>query len=474
MTNELSRAGFAIQEVQQAMIKLSLSEASDLLRRKEISPVELTNACLARIDELNPSINAFITVMYDSALAQARAAENEIRAGNWRGPLHGIPIGLKDLIDTAGVKTTCGSALFKDRVPTEDAEIVRRLKNAGAVLIGKQNLQEFAYGGTSTSSFFGPVHNPWNLDRIAGGSSGGSAAAVATGMCFAAIGTDTGGSVREPAAFCGIVGLKPTYGRVSTRGVFPLSLSLDHVGPLCRNVTDTALLLQAIAGYDKLDTTSVDWPVDSYAETLEQKHKPRLGIVRRPFFDDLDEEIENATNQALKQLSDLSVDIIEIDLPPTPTAVQGPEVYAVHAKHFTTSPELYGRWIRERLKQAAAVDTVAYVEARQELDRVRRAVTEVFSKVDLLVTPTTPVPPITITEALNMSPDPAGELWLRNTRPFNVYGLPTISIPCGFTRAGLPIGLQLAAPNFSEARLLSFAFNCEQIQSAGAPRTLRD
>ncbi|HET9867409.1 MAG TPA: amidase, partial [Nitrospira sp.] len=235
------------------MTDTSIAEASDLLRRKEISPVDLITSCLARIEHLNPTINAFITVMHDSAMAQAREAETEIGAGKWRGPLHGIPIGLKDLIDTAGVKTTCGSALFKDRIPTEDAEIVRRLKDAGAVLIGKQNMQEFAYGGTSTSSHFGPVHNPWDVDRIAGGSSGGSAAAVATGMCFGAIGTDTGGSVREPAAFCGIVGLKPTYGRVSTRGVFPLSASLDHVGPLGRNIVDTALLLQAIAGYDKLD-----------------------------------------------------------------------------------------------------------------------------------------------------------------------------------------------------------------------------
>ena len=444
------------------MTELSIAEASDLLRRKQISPVDLTKACLDRIEELNPTINAFITVMHDSALAQARAAEDEIRAGDWRGPLHGIPIGLKDLIDTAGVKTTYGSALFKDRVPTEDAEIVRRLRIAGAVLIGKQNMQEFAYGGTSTSSYFGPVRNPWDIDRIAGGSSGGSATAVATGMCFGAIGTDTGGSVREPAAFCGIVGLKPTYGRISTRGVFPLSPSLDHVGPLCRNVTDTALLLQVIAGYDKLDTTSVDWPVDSYAEALNAMTKPRIGIVRHPYFDDLDPEIENAMDQALKQLSELSADVLEIVLPPTPAAVQAPEVYAVHSKYFTESPELYGRWIQERLKQAAAVDTVAYIQARQELDRLRRHGGDVFSEVDLLVTPTTPVPPITITEALNMSPAPAGELWLRNTRPFNAYGLPTISIPCGFTRAGLPIGLQIAGPNFSEASLLSFAFAFEQ------------
>ena len=441
---------------------LSIAEASDLLRRKQISPVELTTSCLKRIEQLNPTINAFITVLHESALAQAREAEAEISAGNWLGPLHGVPIGLKDLIDTAGVKTTCGSALFADRVPNEDAEVVRRLKNAGAIVIGKQNLQEFAWGGTSTSSYFGPVRNPWNTERIAGGSSGGSAAAVANGMCFGAIGTDTGGSVREPAAFCGIVGLKPTFGRVSTRGVFPLSPSLDHVGPLCRNVTDTALLLQVIAGYDKLDTTSVDCPVGSYTENLNVKTKPRIGIVRRPFFDALDPEIENAMNEALKLLAEMSADVLEIDLPPAPAAVQAPEVYAIHAKHFAESPELYGQWMCERLKLATEIHTVAYIEARQELDRLRRSVHEVFERVELVITPTSPVPPITINEAMTMSPSPAGELWLRNTRPFNAFGWPTISIPCGFTRAGLPIGLQIAGPNFTEARVLAFAYAFEQ------------
>lgn len=430
------------------MTDIGIAEASELLRRKQISALELTTSCLNRIEELNPTLNAFITVMHDSALAQARQADAEIHAGDWRGPLHGIPIGLKDLFDTAGVKTTCGSALFADRVPAEDAEVVRRLKDAGAVLIGKQNMQEFAYGGMSTSSYFGPVHNPWDVDRIAGGSSGGSAAAVATGMCFAALGTDTGGSIREPAAFCGIVGLKPTYGRVSMRGVFPLSPSLDHAGPLCRNVVDTALVLQVIA--------------DSYTAALETKTKPRLGVVRSPYFNDLDPEIESAMTEAVKVLSDLSVDVLEIDLPPVPTAVQGPEVYAVHEKYLAATPHLYGRWIRERLAQATAISHTAYIEARQELKRVRRIVSDVFEKVDFLVTPTVPVPPITIREALDMSPPLEGELWLRNTRTFNAYGLPTISVPCGFTQARLPIGLQLSASNFAEANLLSFAYAFEQ------------
>lgn len=437
----------------------SIAEASGLLRRKEISPVELTTSCLSRIEQLNSQINAFITVLAESALAEARAAEAEIFAGNWRGPLHGIPIGLKDLFDTAGVRTTCGSALFADRVPSEDAEVVRLLKNAGAILIGKQNMQEFAWGGTSASSYFGPVRNPWDTERIAGGSSGGSAAAVATGMCFGAIGTDTGGSVRQPAAFCGIVGLKPTYGAVSMSGVFPLSPSLDHVGPLCRNVADTALLLEVIAG-------------DGKFEILDAKNKPRIGIVRQPFFDGIDPEIESAFNEALKTLRELSADVLEVDLPDTPTAVQAPEVYALHAKYFAESPQFYGRWMRERLRLATEIGIVAYIEARQELDRLRRFAGDIFSQVDFLVTPTSPVPPITISEALELSPSPAGELWLRNTRPFNAFGWPTISVPCGLSRAGLPIGLQIAGPNFSEASLLSFAHAFEQAHPLVNPAIL--
>jgi aspartyl-tRNA(Asn)/glutamyl-tRNA(Gln) amidotransferase subunit A len=444
------------------MIDISISEAAELLRQKKISPVDLATACLDRIERLNPVLNAFITVTRQGAMAQARAAENEIQRGEWRGPLHGIPIGLKDLIDTAGVRTTCGSALFADRVPTEDAFVVQRLKRAGAVLLGKQNLQEFAYGGTSASSHFGAVHNPWNPKHIAGGSSGGSAAAVAARMCFGAIGSDTGGSIREPAAFCGIVGLKPTYGRVSTRGVFPLSWSLDHVGPICRNVRDAALMLEAIAGYDVLDATCVDWPTEPYAKVLSNKTEFRIGLVRQPFFEDLDRDIKQAMNEAIEVIRKMSLEIIEVDLPSVPTAVQAPEVYAIHKDYYASSPELYRPWMRERLAQAATADTASYVTDRFALQRVRRTVNDVFAEVDLLITPTTPVPPITIEEAWNMSPNPAGEVWLRNTRPFNAYGLPTISIPSGFTSTGLPIGLQIAGPRFGEGRVFRFAHAFEQ------------
>src|ERR1700674_990736 len=265
----------------QDLAGLTIKQASELLRSKAASPVDLTEACLKRIDHYNPSLNAFITVTRTEALAAAREMEAEQRRGKWRGPLHGIPIALKDNIDTAGIRTTGASELFKDRIPTEDAEVVRRLKNAGAILLGKTNLHEFAYGGTSSITYFKPVHNPWALDRIPGGSSGGSAAATAAGLCFGSLGTDTLGSVRIPSSYCGIVGFKPTYGRVSNRGVIPLSWTLDHVGPLCRTVEDAGLLLGVVAGFDDLEPISVDVPVLDYRRALKmQIAKLRLGVPR--------------------------------------------------------------------------------------------------------------------------------------------------------------------------------------------------
>ena len=251
-------------------MRSTIQQLSRQIRDRSISPVELTRDCLARIDQLNPALNAFITVTADSALEQARRAEQEILRGEWRGPLHGIPIGLKDILDTAGLRTTAASALYKDRVPTEDAEVVRRLRAAGAIILGKQNLHEFAYGGSSMISWFGEVHNPWDITRLTGGSSGGSAASVAAGLGFAAVGTDTAGSVRLPAAYCGVVGLKPTYGRVSARGVVPLSWSYDHVGPIVNSVYDAALMLQVLAGYDPADPASIDRTCPGF----RRRHRP--------------------------------------------------------------------------------------------------------------------------------------------------------------------------------------------------------
>jgi aspartyl-tRNA(Asn)/glutamyl-tRNA(Gln) amidotransferase subunit A len=444
---------------------LSIREAGSLVRRKAISPVELTSACLQRIDRLNPVINAFITVTADEAMAQAREAEGEVRRGKWRGPLHGIPIGVKDNIDTAGVRTTLASEVFKDRIPSADAEVVRRLKAAGAVLLGKQNLHEVAFGTTAAVSHFGPVHNPWLQDRIAGGSSGGSAAAVAAALCFGAVGTDAGGSIRVPSAYCGIVGLKPTYGLVGMRGGGEAGWwSMNHVGPMCRSVADAALLLSVIAGYDPRDTTSADVPIPDYAAALRTKvSELRLGTPRAVFYDKLDPEIEGATNAALGVLRRLTAGLRDVSLQPisdtmVPNIVLA-ENYAFHAPYFAKTPQLYHAIIGRNLRQGSEVTTEIYIQSRRELDGVRRAIGVVFSDVDLLVTPTMAVPPPTIEETLRLGIDL--EL-IRNTAPFNVYGLPTISIPCGFTSSGLPIGLQISGPHFGEAKVLALAHAYEQ------------
>jgi aspartyl-tRNA(Asn)/glutamyl-tRNA(Gln) amidotransferase subunit A len=444
----------------------TLTQASEQVRRGKISPVELTRACLSRIEKLNPKINAYITVMAEQSLAQARDLEAELRAGKSRGPLHGIPIALKDLFDTAGVRTTCASAVFADRIPSEDAEVVRRLKAAGAVIVGKTNMHEFAYGATSIPSHYGAVHNPWNLDCIAGGSSGGSAAAVAAGMCFGAMGSDTGGSIREPSSFCGVSGLKPTYGRVSVRGVVPLSWSLDHVGPICRTAADTALMLEAIAGYDPLDTNCVDWPVDRYAQAMHAKTATlKIGVVRRIFFDQLDSQVEAAINAALDVIGKLTAGVRDAELPSyQPLPLTDVEAYAYHTPYLTKTPELYQPSTLARLKGGATISASAYAEARRELDRLRRVVGSVFSSADLLVTPTTPRAALTIVEGAREELPLPGRVspLLRNTRPFDIFGLPTVSIPCGFTRDSLPIGLQISGPRFGESRVLALAHAYQQ------------
>src|SRR5271157_5046642 len=295
-------------------VRPTVQQLSRQIRDRALSPVELTRDCLARIDDLNPKLNAFITVLADSALDQARRAAQEIHSGNYRGPLHGIPIGLKDLIDTAGTRRPAASAQFKDLIPTLDAEVVRRLRAAGAIILGKQNQHEFAYGGSSMISFFGEVHNPWGTSRIAGGSSGGSAASVAAGLGFAAVGTDTAGSIRIPAAYCGIVGLKPTYGRVSTRGIVPLSSSYDHVGPLTTSVYDAALMLQVLSDYDSPDP-GANRPVPSLISAFDEfPTKMRIGIPHSFFFDDLDPEIAAAIDKAIQIFVGFYAEIHDIKL----------------------------------------------------------------------------------------------------------------------------------------------------------------
>ena len=450
------------------LTRLTLVEAMAMLRRRAVSPVELTQAFIARIERLNPALNAFITVTEEQALQQAREAEAQIQRGHWRGPLHGMPLALKDLIETAGIRTTAASAVFKDRMPAEDAEVVRRLKAAGAVLLGKLNMHECAYGGTSVPSYYGAVHNPWNLARIAGGSSGGSAAAVAAALCMGALGSDTAASVRHPAAYCGVVGLKPTYGRVSTRGVIPLSWSLDHIGPLCRSATDAALLLEAIAGFDPLEPSSIDWPTERYANAVDDRSDSlRIGLVRRPYFDHLDPEIEAAVNAAIEELAGITAAVREMELPYTNVllTIASAEAYAFHKPNFTQTPQLYQPMTRRRLEQAASISAADYVNARREMERLRARADSAFSNVDLLVTPTTAITPISIESGYLDPPLPSDgtPVEFRNTHMFDVLGLPAISVPCGFTRDGMPIGLQIAGPRFGESRVLTLAHAYQQV-----------
>jgi aspartyl-tRNA(Asn)/glutamyl-tRNA(Gln) amidotransferase subunit A len=458
---------------------LSLFAVSQLLRQKTISPVELTQACLARIEALNPALNAFITVTPESALAAAHSAEAQMARGRWKGPLHGIPIAVKDLLDTAGIRTTAASALFKDRVPAEDAEVVRRLRAAGAILLGKLNMHELAFGGSSAISYFGAVRNPWDVAYSPGGSSGGSAAAVAGGLCYAALGSDTGGSIREPAAYCGIVGLKPTYGRVSTRGAIPLSWSLDHIGPITRTVSDAALMLQVIAGYDSQDPGSLDLPVPDYVTDIAASTSAlRLGILKDYFYEKLHPDIEAAMQNALAVLESLTYSVQEVApfaTDGTYASVMNPymaifsaEAYEFHKDYIAKSPELYQPLTLKRLRAGADVTMSTYIQSRRQLEQIRHAVVRRFDDVDLLITPTTTVPPFKLTELSDPNGARQMELqMLHNTRPINLLGLPTISIPCGFTAARLPIGLQISGRPGAEANVLRLAHAYERAAGWG-------
>jgi len=461
-------------EASQDLALLTLKQASDLIRRRGASPVELTEACLKRIAQYNPALNAFITIAREQALATARELEAEQKSGKWRGPLHGIPVALKDNIDTAGIRTTGASGLFKDRIPTEDAEVVARLKKAGAIVLGKLNLHEFALGGTSAVTYFGPVHNPWALDHHPGGSSGGNAAAMAADFCFGSLGTDTGGSIRIPAAYCGVVGFKPTYGRVSNRGVIPNSFTFDTVGPMCKTVEDVALMLSVIAGYDELDVSTVNVPAADYSRAMQMRtSKLRLGIPRTPFFEDLEPEIAKAVEAALDVLRHLAGEVKDVQLPASAgmTGVSNAEIYAYHAPYITKTPELYQDATRRIVLGGANAKPEQYVEGLRRVELARREIAKSFVSVDLLVMPTTggtatPIPRQQVSPAAGAAPagggGGGGAPGFRNTSYFSVYGLPAISIPCGFTSAGLPIGLQIAGAPFAELNVLALAHAYEQ------------
>ena len=448
----------------------TIAQASDQIRNRRLSPLELTRACLDAIERRSPELNAFITINAESAITEARRAEAEIAQGNWRGPLHGIPIALKDILDTAGTRTTAASNVFRDRIPSEDAEVVRRLKAAGAILIGKTNLHEFAYGGSSVISAFGPVKNPLPGGFIAGGSSGGSAAAVAAGMCCAAIGTDTAGSIRVPAACCGIVGLKPTYGRVSNRGVVPLSVSLDHTGPITQTVEDAAILLAAIAGYDSKDATSVNLPVSDYVKALSLPVKMlRVGVPRNYFLSDVNSAVAARFEAALAVIRSLvaSMKDIELDVP-TDRKLQSAESYRYHEQFLAAHAALYQPETLRRIRAGADVSDADMQEQLAELRRIRQAITASFEDVDILLTPTIPIPVPKLRDMLDHPEDlrPRELDLLHNTRPFNVWGLPSLTVPSGAVAGGSPTGLQISAAPWREDIVLALGAAYEQARGA--------
>jgi aspartyl-tRNA(Asn)/glutamyl-tRNA(Gln) amidotransferase subunit A len=441
---------------------LTLAEAAAGLRARKFSPADLVEACLARIETYNPKVNAFITVMREQARADAKQLANVAP----RGPLHGIPIALKDNIDTAGTRTTAASAVFDSRIPTADAQVTRRLKAAGAIVIGKTNLHEFANGGTSVVSYFGPVRNPWALDRHPGGSSGGSGAAVAADLCYGALGTDTGGSIRTPASLCGIVGLKPTHGLVSIDGIVPLVWTLDHCGPMTKTVEDAALLLQVLAGYDPNDLHSIERPIPNYvAEMKKPVSDVRLGILRVPFFDKLEADVAKPIEDALKVLAKLTSSHQEAVLPDLRGTQLPGEMYAYHESYFKTSAGRYQIPVRRNLQRGAEGKAFEYVQGWRKIMTLRRTIGDWFAQneVDLLVLPTMRREPRTVESSLKMSEEEKPRNpELANTSEFNILGIPAITVPCGFNARGIPVGLMIAGRPWDEGRVLALAHAFER------------
>jgi aspartyl-tRNA(Asn)/glutamyl-tRNA(Gln) amidotransferase subunit A len=471
------------------LYRLSISQLAPLLTTREVSPVEVAEACLARLADRGRDLNAFITVDEAGALAQARAAEARLARGGG-APLTGMPLALKDVLATQGLKTTCASRILENFIPPFDATAVARLREAGAVFLGKANMDEFAMGSSTENSAFGPTLNPWHRDYIPGGSSGGSAAAVAADLCSGALGSDTGGSIRQPASHCGVVGLKPTYGRVSRYGLVAYASSLDQIGPITKEVRDAALLLQAIAGYDPKDSTSVPAPVPDYLEGLEKGVKGlKIGVPREYFGEGLDSEVEAAVQAALKTLAGLGAELVELSLPHTEYAVAVYYVVAVAEAssnlarydgvkygfrgegrsllemYANTRTQGFGPEVRRRIMLGTYALSAGYYEAyyrkaSQVRMLIRRDFEEAFRQCGVVATPVSPTPAFRLGEKII---DPL-TMYLSDifTISVNLAGIPGISVPCGFSRQGLPIGLQLLAPPFAEAALLQAAFAFEQ------------
>jgi len=447
----------------------SATELSRLITGKEVSPVEVVRAHLQRITALDGSLRSFITVTADGALAAAAEAEKALVAGRPVGPLHGVPLGLKDLYDTAGVRTTGGSKILAERVPTADATVVRKLREAGMIVLGKLNMVEFAYGPEGLNKHYGHVRNPWDAatHRMAGGSSSGSGASVAAGLATVALGSDTGGSIRIPCSLCGLTGIKPTYGRVSRAGVLPLSWSMDHVGPMTRTAADCALVLRAMAGYDPADPTTSVLPVPDYMAALTGDVRGlRVGLLRAFFLESATPEVRTAVEAAARALEKAGAVVDEVTLPsvryagPGALAVVGTEALAYHAAWLRTRLADYDPEVGTRLMLGAFVTGVHYVRGQQARALIRREVDEALARHDVLLAPATPVTAPAITErqtTLGDGPSDVRSALIRLTRPFNFSGHPACSVPCGFASGGLPIGMQIVGRPFDEATVLRVA-----------------
>jgi aspartyl-tRNA(Asn)/glutamyl-tRNA(Gln) amidotransferase subunit A len=472
------------------LYQLPIHELYGMLRRKEVTAKEITESVLRRIEAVEPQIHAYISVTADWALDQARQADERWAKGEGQ-PLTGIPLAIKDLICTQGVRTTCGSRILENYLPTYDATVIEKLKAVGAVFVGKANMDEFAMGSSTENSYFGPTRNPWNLGRIPGGSSGGSAAAVAAGECIAALGSDTGGSIRQPAACCGIVGIKPTYGRVSRYGLVAFASSLDQIGPLTRDVQDSALLLNAICGHDPRDSTSVNLPVPDYTQALVNDVKGiTLGIPKECFSQGLDSEVESAVRRAIQNLERLGARTVEVSLPLTDYALavyyiiapaeassnlarydgvkygfRAPGKWDLLSMYRETRSQGFGPEVKRRIMLGTYALSAGYYDAYYlKASRVRTLIRQDFAKAfascDVLLTPTAPTAAFRLGEKLD---DPL-QMYLSDiyTIPCNLAGLPGLSLPCGFTREGLPIGLQILADHFQEEKILRVAYTYEQ------------
>lgn len=454
-----------------AELPRTLETLAHSLRERHLSPVEVVRALLERIEA--DESNSFITVTAERALEDASRVEAEILAGRYRGPLHGVPVGLKDLIYTRGVRTTMGSAFFAEYVPDHSATVARKLEEAGSVLIGKTNTHEFAYGPTGDRSYFGPARNPHDTRGITGGSSSGSGAAVAAGLCYGALGSDTGGSIRIPAALCGTVGMKPTFGRVSKWGVFPLSWSLDHVGPLTRTVSDNAMILNVLAGHDPADPHSADRPAEDFTRDLESGLKgTSLGLPSSFYFEHVDEEVESRVREAVEVFSSLGAEVREVEIPnlwdtlKAQRLILAAEAYAVHEERLKNEPEKFGEEVRERLMDGERPKAYRYANARQRGMLATDEFDRVLDGVDVILTPSVPLSATEIGQreiSIEGYEEDVRSALTRFTGPTDLTGHPSLSVPCGTTNSGLPVGLQLIGRLFDEATLYRFGRAYEEV-----------